>query len=153
MSLRSLPTRAEDLALPHYVYVCYDADDWVLYVGLSKNVANRIGMHVNGGAWWLDHLRHVQALGPMPYDDARELEAALIRRLAPAANRQYNEIWTAHDAAEWKEICSRAREENRKAEWAQMVEALNRLRLPGDLGRPAPSMSAAPRKPAKNVAA
>lgn len=153
MSLRSLPTRAADRDLPHYVYVCYDADEWVLYVGLSKNVANRIAMHVNGGAWWLDHLRHVQALGPMPYDDARELEAALIRRLAPIVNRQYNEIWTDHVAAEWREVCERAREANRKAEWALMVEGQRRLTLPGALYQPTPAMTTEPRKPNKSAAA
>lgn len=128
MSLRSLPTRAEDLALPHYVYVCYDADEWVLYVGLSKNVSARIKTHL--GAWWTDHVRHVQAIGPMPYDDARELEASLIRRLAPIVNRQYNDLWCQHQADEWAEVVRRAREANRPAEWAQMVEALNTLKLP-----------------------
>ena len=124
-------TTAAEKALPHYVYVCYDAAEWVLYVGYSKNVSSRIAQHVKCQWWWTEHLRHVHALGPMPYEDARDLETALITRLAPLANTQHNFVWCEHKAAEWADEVMRAREEERKALWPYCVEAIKNLRVPG----------------------
>lgn len=119
-----MTTEAEKL-LPHYVYVCYDAADWVLYIGCSKNVSNRIRQHAPNG--WADNLRHVQAIGPLPFDDARDLERALIYRLAPLVNQEHNLVLTEHRTDEWAAQCAEARARERVAMQPAMRAAINRL--------------------------
>jgi hypothetical protein len=93
---------AIDREVPHHVYICYDADDWILYIGRTKDVSHRIWLHTRRNYWWIHELRAVQAIGPMPYEDACDLEGSLIYRLAPLGNVQGNaEVTNFFDDEGW----------------------------------------------------
>lgn len=119
-----------DPNVPHYVYVCYDAEDWVLYIGCSKDPAQRIRQHSSYS--WTYWLRHVNVIGPMPTEDAVELEARLINLLAPAYNHHHNNVWQEHRFGQ-DVINSRLTHEawvSSPETQAALRRAIDKLRLP-----------------------
>lgn len=71
------------------LYRCFDADDELLYVGISKDPAERWKQH-RGSAWW----RHVTMRTVEWYDDraaAERAERKAIQSEGPRYNVQHNQ--------------------------------------------------------------
>lgn len=86
-----------DLALPHYVYRCFSADGALLYVGVARNVEDRMFHHLhecNMGKQPNEGLRrHMTRYDAERFGtklEARAVERATIAAEAPLLNRQHN---------------------------------------------------------------
>lgn len=78
-------TRRAPPTAPTDIYRLYDADDLLLYVGVSLTVAQRLGSHRQTKAWWGDVVR-ITVEHAATRTEALELEADLIRDLKPLHN-------------------------------------------------------------------
>lgn len=102
-----------------YVYRCFDADDRLMYVGLTLDRAHRYRTHRSGTPWWPD----VTRITSTRYDDdeeARRVEASTIARCSPRHNVVHNgglstgitvdgvEYITEREAADLAGICVEA---------------------------------------------
>lgn len=59
----------------HYVYRCYDHNDRLIYVGVTKNVPQRMTLHRNrqsDSRWWQDQVAEVSV---KEYGNRRDAEA------------------------------------------------------------------------------
>jgi excinuclease UvrABC nuclease subunit len=77
---------ADISALPTCVYVAYDDDDRVLYVGATVNFRTRMSEHRASSAWWPLASRIEQELHP-DRQTALTREAELIKQLDPPYNK------------------------------------------------------------------
>jgi len=72
------------------VYRCYDANDWLLYVGCTCDLPRRMQQH-SSQSLWFPHVARTEA--SQPYRDSRrafDAEAATILAEAPAFNKVHN---------------------------------------------------------------
>ena len=67
------------------VYLAYDADGRLLYVGFSTNLATRVGPHRANSRWW-PLVRRLEVEHFLTVADARDRERELIRTLQPPFN-------------------------------------------------------------------
>ena len=77
----------DDPKVPTSVYLFYDADDRLLYVGISLSIAARMKSHQEDKPWWQDVVRAEFE----HYDDedaARERESHLVYERNPVHNVQ-----------------------------------------------------------------
>lgn len=72
------------------VYEWFDADDRLLYVGISEHVARRAGEHEQVKQWWADVARS-RVTHYSTRAEAQEVERVLIRHLKPLYNIVHNE--------------------------------------------------------------
>lgn len=86
--------------MTHCVYYIYDADDWLLYIGCSANVEQRLRSHRSSKPW-RKHIDHVTTSKPMAEADALAFESEEIRRLAPMFNVRDNPIGRLLDDEWW----------------------------------------------------
>ena len=70
----------------HFVYMAEDAAGSLLYIGMTKNPRNRAAWHRARSDWFSDFTR-ARMIGPLPKDDAGELEKLLILKAGPKHNR------------------------------------------------------------------
>lgn len=69
-----------------YLYTMFDTNNVVLYVGISLNIATRLGKHVSA-TWWPDVCRiEVRHLGVMGLRLAEAIERRTILALRPVHN-------------------------------------------------------------------
>lgn len=68
-----------------FLYRLYDADDQLLYVGITGNLEARLQGHSNYQSWWPQVARHTAE--PVAFADARALERRAIYDENPAFNR------------------------------------------------------------------
>lgn len=85
------------LAVPHFLYRCFDADGQLLYVGVARNVEDRLFHHThfcNRGKQPNGSLRrHMVSHAAESYPtkvEARAAERRAITTEAPLLNRQHN---------------------------------------------------------------
>lgn len=72
------------------VYVCYDRDRTVIYVGMTNDLLRRMGQHLAGSPWWAD-VRRVDVEHYSTREGAALRESLLIQALDPWANVAGNE--------------------------------------------------------------
>jgi predicted GIY-YIG superfamily endonuclease len=89
---------------PHILYRFWDAQDVLLYVGISVDSASRIANHMRDQPWWPD----VETIKFTTFPNrkaALEAEAEMIRTLKPLYNVVHNEMVEEEDGpaitAEW----------------------------------------------------
>jgi excinuclease UvrABC nuclease subunit len=69
----------------HWVYVHFDADRKALYVGMTKNMAQRQAAHKR--SWWFKDIEDCVTYGPYPtWYLAHEVECLAIRAWSPRFN-------------------------------------------------------------------
>ena len=86
---------------PHFVYTLRDADENVLYVGCTWNIASRLAQHTYSKGWWAD----VVYIDVQRFPDqaiALDNERGLIRQYSPRHN-------VRHTAREAKPMFRRGR--------------------------------------------
>ena len=93
--MSSLPDAT--MAVPHYLYRCYGADDVLLYIGVARNVSDRMYHHLhmcNMGKQPNGTLRcHMVRYEVERFETKLEVRAAerhAIRTERPLVNRQHN---------------------------------------------------------------
>lgn len=80
-----------DSRRPHDLYRFYDADDRLLYVGISLNAAQRASQHKAEKSWWSDVRRmEVKPLGVVTRFEAERIERAAIENERPLHNITHN---------------------------------------------------------------
>jgi len=80
-----------DSRRPHDLYRFYDADDRLLYVGISLNAAQRASQHKAEKSWWSDVRRmEVTPLGVTTRFDAEQVERSAIEDERPLHNIVHN---------------------------------------------------------------
>ena len=72
---------------PHYVYRYFDAQDRLLYVGVTINLKQRDAAHRHNSAWRVDAVRREVEEYPNR-ETAYKCEAIAIREESPLHNRQ-----------------------------------------------------------------
>lgn len=79
----------DEQTTPYVVYVAYDEDGTILYVGQTNDLSQRLHRHHCGYSpvYYLSH-RIVIAYGAQDRSSARDIEAFLIERLQPKYNVQ-----------------------------------------------------------------
>lgn len=81
-----MPT-LRDSRRPHDLYRFYDADDRLLYIGISLNAAQRASQHKAEKPWWNEVARmDVEHLGAVTRQDAEATEREAIRTEMPTHN-------------------------------------------------------------------
>lgn len=75
----------------HDLYRFYDAQDRLLYIGISLNAAQRASQHKAKKSWWTDVRRmEVTPLGTITRSDAEQIERAAIQDEQPLHNIVHN---------------------------------------------------------------
>jgi len=74
------------------VYRCYDADEVLLYVGVSGDVCERLAQHRRASTWFKDTARTVLKVYPRRLDASRA-ELAAIRSERPLHNIRHAPGW------------------------------------------------------------
>ena len=74
------------------VYRCYDANDNLLYVGMSVQVQTRLARHLNGTPWW-GLVAEVRITRFPTWRNALEAEARAIADEKPLYNRTNTPKW------------------------------------------------------------
>lgn len=95
----------------HQVYLAFDRDGRLLYVGISWSAPHRIAQHRTAAPWWPEVAR-VEFHDCSDRHDAEHLEKSLIRAHAPAHNKQHNDrpeteaavCPECHDVMYWEQI-------------------------------------------------
>lgn len=77
---------------PHYIYRVYDAEDVLLYVGVTFSVGRRMCEHERLSPWHRFAVR-VETDGPFEREVAYGREARTIRELRPVFNDRSNDAW------------------------------------------------------------
>lgn len=74
----------------NFLYLVYDADDELLYVGISSSIGSRVSQHDSQTGWW-GEARRIE-LEPVEGDrsDLIRVEAERIRALHPKHNVAHN---------------------------------------------------------------
>lgn len=103
------------------LYRFFDADERLLYVGISLNAAKRASEHKKDKQWWSDVARmEVQHLDVSSRSEAEELERKAIRAERPVHNVMHNVVRLAarrsRPARRW-DYKSAARARWPEAEW------------------------------------
>lgn len=80
------------------VYRLYDADDALLYVGMSLYPKGRLASHKKKP--WGKDIARFEVVANLPRDEAEELERRLIREQQPCYNVADKFGWTAADIAQ-----------------------------------------------------
>ena len=77
---------------PSYVYLCFDSDDGVLYVGVTFDIESRANGHRRQSPWWplVDHVDLGPAMGRRA---ALDLEQDLIDHHQPPHNHVGTRRW------------------------------------------------------------
>lgn len=70
----------------HFVYLLHDEAGRLLYVGMTRNPRQRRAHHRSQSAWFPE-VQSTRMIGPLPQDEASDLERLLILKLGPAHNR------------------------------------------------------------------
>lgn len=81
--------KASTWALPHVVYRAYNADDLLVYVGITANWPVRLYNHMQTTRWWKHEVARTELTSWPDRFVAIEAERRAIREERPVRNRRW----------------------------------------------------------------